>query len=90
MPKSFYNVKSSKVVSKGKMVGLADLAHNSYVQLNMFIKWTCRFNFEVPVCSLSVRMCSDRLELIQKAVDSKPFTYKNSQRVCHYLYPSSI
>ena len=30
-------------------------------------------------------MCKDRLLLIQKALDVKTYTYKNSQRVCYLL-----
>ncbi len=37
--------------------------------------------FGVNMLPIQVRMCKDRLELVQKALDAKPFTYMNSQRV---------
>ena len=37
--------------------------------------------FGVNMLPIQVRMCKDRLDLVKKALDAKPFTYMNSQRV---------
>ena len=41
--------------------------------------------FGVNMLPIQVRMCKDRLDLVKMALDAKPFTYMNSQRV-RYLY----
>ena len=38
--------------------------------------------FGVSILPIQVRLCKDRLTLIQKAIDAKQNTYKKTKRVC--------
>ena len=45
-------------------------------------------DFGVQILPLQVRMCADRCELVQMALDAKHTTYRSSQKVniYHFFY----
>ncbi|KAK2171518.1 hypothetical protein NP493_1055g01018 [Ridgeia piscesae] len=72
---------SSMDLARACLNVITDVPQSVLNELDLIQSLSLLNGFGVNILPIQVRMCSDRLELIQKAVDSKPFTYKNSQRL---------